>query len=78
MRILFLAHLKSVVGRPEIELRCDGVDTDALWSKLIELHPALAQFRSAVRLARNSEYVGPEARFYQADEVALIPPVSGG
>lgn len=78
MRILFFAHLKNAIGSPEIDLTCDGVDADGLWNKLIEAHPVLARFRSSVRLAKNSEYVGPEARFYETDEVALIPPVSGG
>ena len=78
MRILFFAHLKDVTGRAEMELSCGEVDTDTLWRKLIEAHPALARFRGSVRLAKNCEYAGPDARFADADEVALIPPVSGG
>lgn len=78
MRILLFAHLKNVTGCREIELSCGNVDTENLWRKLTEAHPGLAPYRGSVRLARNSEYVGPDAHFTDADEVALIPPVSGG
>jgi molybdopterin converting factor subunit 1 len=78
MRILFFAHLRNAVGHDEIRLHCDGVDANTLWTKLIETAPGLARFRNTVRLARNSEFAAPDARFYDADEVALIPPVSGG
>jgi len=78
MRILLFAHLKDVAGRGELNLPCPAADTDGLWRELIAACPALARFRGSVRLARNSEYVGPDARFTDADEVALIPPVSGG
>jgi molybdopterin converting factor small subunit len=78
MRILLFAHLKTVTGSGEIELRCGEVDAAGLWRELIRAHPGLAPYRGSVRLARNSEYVGPDARFAEADEVALIPPVSGG
>lgn len=78
MRILLFAHLRNTVGREEIQVNCDGVDADSLWTKLLETAPSLSRFRQTVRLARNSEFAGPETRFYEADEVALIPPVSGG
>jgi molybdopterin converting factor small subunit len=78
MRILFFAHLKDVTCCAEMKLSCSDVDADGLWRKLIVAHPGLEKFRGSVRLARNSEYVGPDARFGDADEVALIPPVSGG
>lgn len=78
MRILYFAHLKNVTGCAAQELTCGEVDADGLWQKLIAAHPGLERFRGSVRLARNSEYVGPEARFTDADEAALIPPVSGG
>jgi molybdopterin converting factor subunit 1 len=78
MRVLFFAHLTSVTGCREFELRCGDVSTEGLWRKLIEAHPGLAPYRGCVRLARNSEYVERDALFTDADEVALIPPVSGG
>ena len=42
------------------------------------MYPLLAQYQARVRLARNGEFVGNDARFTNADEIALIPPVSGG
>ena len=78
MRILFFAHLKDVTGQAEVEMTTDELDADGLWQKLIAAYPGLGRFRGSVRLARNQEYVGREARFVDADEVALIPPVSGG
>ena len=78
MRILFFAHLKNVTGCHAIDLRCGPVDAAGLWQKLIEAHPGLAAHRASVRLARNSEYVGRDTLFTDTDEVALIPPVSGG
>lgn len=79
MRILFFGHLRDVTRCAEMEVHFDeSADADAVWCKLIESHPALARFRSSVRLARNCEYAGVDAHFADADEVALIPPVSGG
>jgi molybdopterin converting factor small subunit len=78
MRVLFFGHLKTVTGCSEIELPCGDVDADGLWRKLTEAHPELAPYRGSVRLAQNLEYVGRGVLFTDADEVALIPPVSGG
>lgn len=78
MRILFFAHLKDVTRCAEMELRGGELDSDGLWRELLAAHPGLGRFRTSVRLAKNSEYVGPEARYTDTDEVALIPPVSGG
>lgn len=78
MQILFFAHLKDITRCAEMNLACGAVDADSLWRKLIEAHPGLEGFRGSVRLARNSEYVGSDTHFADTDEVALIPPVSGG
>jgi len=78
MRILFFAHLKDMTGQAEVEMTTGELDAASLWQKLIATYPGLGRFRGSVRLAKNSEYVGPDARFTDADEVALIPPVSGG
>ena len=78
MKILFFGHLKDITGCGETDLRCSNADADGLWRMLLETYPGLSASRRHVRLARNSEYVAPNARFQDSDELALIPPVSGG
>ena len=79
MRVLFFAQLKDVTGCEAVELAAPSpVTTHQLWKILIEKFPALAGHKKNVRLARNWEYADAETRFTDADEVALIPPVSGG
>lgn len=79
MRILFFAQLKDATGRSEIEWPdANSLTVDQLWERLLREFPALAGHRPCVRLARNGAYVTDEELFQLGDEVALIPPVSGG
>ncbi len=79
MRVLFFAQLKDVTGCDSIELAAASpLDVEQLWAELLKQFPKLAKHRSNVRLARNWEYAAPDAVFADTDEVALIPPVSGG
>ncbi len=78
MRVLFFAHLKDVTGCAATELDCGEVDAEGLWAALLRRYPGLQPYRATVRLACNARYAGPETRFGPSDEVALIPPVSGG
>ncbi len=78
MRILFFAQLRDVTGCAEMQLDCTATDADGLWQRLLTAHPGLARFRGSVRLAKNAAYAGSDEIFGNADEVALIPPVSGG
>lgn len=79
MRILFFAQLKDTTGCDSAELAPSSpLNADQLWAELLKQFPKLAAHRANVRLARNWEYAAPDARFANSDEVALIPPVSGG
>ena len=78
MRVLFFAQLREVAGVAQAEIAADGIDADALWSTLSERWPALSEHRRNTRLARNGAYVASGEIFRANDEVALIPPVSGG
>jgi molybdopterin converting factor small subunit len=79
MRVFFFAQLKDVTGCEAAELPLQvPANGDQLWARLLEKYPGLAAHRPHVRLTRNWEYAGPETRFANTDEVALIPPVSGG
>lgn len=78
MRILFFAHLKDITRCAEMTVQCGETNADGLWHKLVAAHPGLEQYRNSARLAKNSEYVNSAEVFTETDEVALIPPVSGG
>jgi sulfur-carrier protein len=77
MRVLFFAQLKDVTGCDSVEL-APPAGTEQFWTELLKQFPKLAAYRANVRLARNWEYAAPDSHFTDADEVALIPPVSGG
>ena len=79
MRVLFFAQVKDAAGAAEMDLQISGSPAAAeLWRTLIAAQPKLAPFQSSTRLARNGEYANAQTIFSDADEVALIPPVSGG
>ncbi len=80
--ILLFGRLKDAFGASSVELP-DGVATAAaLRAKLIELNPDLADILRAktIRIAVNQELVADEAAtpISPTDEIALLPPLSGG
>ncbi len=79
MRILLFAQVKDAVGVAELAMTVPGgTGIEGVWDRLVEQQPKLAPFRKTTRLARNGEYADAKTIFTDADEVALIPPVSGG
>lgn len=80
--VLLFGRLKDAFGAPSIALP-EGAGTAAeLRALLISENPDLAEtLRSkSVRIAVNQELVADEAatRISHADEIALLPPLSGG
>jgi molybdopterin converting factor small subunit len=80
--VLLFGRLKDAFGAASIALP-EGVDTAAaLRARLAELNPDLADMLRAktIRIAVNQEMVADEAgtRISAADEIALLPPLSGG
>ncbi len=79
MRVLFFAQLKDATGCDSVEIApASPLNAEQLWAELLKKFPKLAAYRSSVRLAKNCEYAAPNAIFAADDEVAMIPPVSGG
>ena len=56
----------------------DGATVAEMWQRLAEEFPALKGHRDSVGFAVNQEYVHDDYRPRPGDEVAFIPPVSGG
>ncbi len=56
----------------------EGQGGRALWAALVARYPALASLPAPAGYAVNDEYVPDPRPFRESDEIALIPPVSGG
>jgi molybdopterin converting factor subunit 1 len=79
VRLRFFASLRERLHRSEAEYTlADGATVTDLWSALCADYPQLADLERSISFAVNQEYVGREHPLSHNDEVALIPPVSGG
>ena len=78
MKLLFFAQSADWAGRREMSVHVRGVSPlrDVLRG-LPELAPVLAR-RRTLRVAVNLEYSDLDADVRDGDEVAFLPPVSGG
>jgi molybdopterin converting factor subunit 1 len=79
VRVLFFGRLKEIVGFADdtAELS-EGARVEDLFARYGNRFPALAQFRPSVAAAVNQEYAEWRAPLHNNDEVAFLPPVSGG
>lgn len=79
VRIRLFAVQRELAGTREVALDLPegGTVADA-WEALVALHPSLAPGRDSVRFARNGKYADATTGLTDGDEVAMIPPVSGG
>jgi len=79
VRVRLFAMQRELAGRREVELELPaGASIETAWRALVDVHPGLAPGRSAVRFARNGVYAEPAEVLAEGDELACIPPVSGG
>ena len=79
VRLRFFASIREKLRRSESTCTLpDGATVHHLLDALCREHPALADVRRALRVAVNQEYVDLGHTLSDNDEVALIPPVSGG
>jgi molybdopterin converting factor subunit 1 len=79
MKVLFFARSRQLAGRDSYILKADQTLTaPEFWARLGEDFPALLQLQKTARLARNESYLQEGERLQPGDEIAVIPPVSGG
>jgi len=79
IRMRLFASLKDIVGRREVVLELpEGVTASELLHRFAEDHPRLQALLPSLLVAVNREYVEGTRVLQDGDEVAFIPPVSGG
>jgi molybdopterin converting factor subunit 1 len=78
-RVLFFGKLKELAGGPEqsVEVRSGATIAD-LFDRFANQTPELASFRSSVVASRNQEFAPWTTVLEPDDEIAFLPPVSGG
>jgi MoaE-MoaD fusion protein len=79
VRVRLFAIQRELAGTRELTVElADDATIDEAWAAVVARHPALGPGRPYLRFARNAAYAPPETRLADDDEVAMIPPVSGG
>jgi molybdopterin converting factor subunit 1 len=79
IRVLFFGQLKEITGvaQEDAELS-EGARVDDLFERYGRRFPRLAEFRSSIAASVNQEYADWRTKLAPGDQVAFLPPVSGG
>lgn len=79
MRVLYFAQARLASGCAEENLNLrQPLRTEMFWDLVIKNHPSLLPLHSSCRLARNGRFLQLGEILEPDDEVAILPPVSGG
>ena len=79
VHVRLFAMQRELAGTRSLDLSLPPAATiEDAWTEVVRRHPALAPGRQALRFARNGAYAPAETILAEGDEVAMIPPVSGG
>jgi molybdopterin converting factor subunit 1 len=79
VKVLFFGRLKEAVAAAEefVEV-APGSRIEDLFASFIARRPELARYRSSLVASRNQEFAAWSTTLDAGDEVAFLPPVSGG
>ena len=79
VKVLFFGMLKDIVGSSEEQLIVsEGAQLETIFDHYAGRFPRLREMASSIVLARNHEFSPVSTNVSEGDEVAFLPPVSGG
>jgi molybdopterin synthase catalytic subunit len=79
IHVRYFAYYREQLGRGDEWVDVpDGSDVAALWQRCTADYPRLTGLWEATAVAINGDYAGRDAALHEDDEVAFLPPVSGG
>ena len=77
--VRLFARLRDLAGASDLQLEIpDGSQAQHLWELMARQYPGLAPYTGSVSCAVNEEYAKLTTRLNNGDEIAFLPPVSGG
>jgi molybdopterin converting factor subunit 1 len=78
IKVLLFGAAADRAGIRETRVAAGEMTLNELWPLLTERYPDLSPMRDTLAFAVNGEYARGDARVVSGDEVAVLPPVSGG
>ena len=79
IKVKFFAAYKEAVGRDGVDMDMkQGSDVSQLLEAVKSMHPAIGDLIEPLIVSVNKEYATFDTILKDGDEVALLPPVSGG
>ncbi len=78
IKVLLFGAAADRAGTRETQVPAGEITLEELWLLLAERHPGLSPMRDTLAFAVNGEYARGDTRVSPGDEVAVLPPVSGG
>jgi molybdopterin synthase catalytic subunit/molybdopterin converting factor small subunit len=79
VRILFFGMLKELTGRGSDLLTLpEHATLGDVFIHYEETTPRLGELAASIAISINQEFAGPDSRLKEGDEIAFLPPVSGG
>ena len=79
IRVKLFAILRDQAGQSETSLELpEGATVQQARKNLMKSLPAIASYMDRVAFAINLSYARPESVLHDGDELAVLPPVSGG
>jgi molybdopterin synthase catalytic subunit/molybdopterin converting factor small subunit len=79
IRVLFFGLLKDLCGRSQDLFHApSGANAGFIFDHYAALYPKLGEMAQSIVIARNQEFTTRAQELQDGDEIALLPPVSGG
>jgi molybdopterin converting factor subunit 1 len=77
--VKLFASFREAAGAPSSVVEIEqGTTISQLWGSMVETYPRLARMRRIASFAVNGQYTRSDLTLNDGDEVAFLPPVSGG
>jgi molybdopterin converting factor subunit 1 len=77
--VRLFARLRDIAGAAELVRDMEpGATIGNVWRKLADEYPDLGPYERSISSAVNADYARMDTKLREGDEVAFLPPVSGG
>jgi molybdopterin converting factor subunit 1 len=77
--VRLFARLRDIAGSPELSRDVlPGATIGSVWRDLTREFPQLAPYERSISSAVNADYARMDRTLNDGDEIAFLPPVSGG